>query len=236
MNKTPLLLILFLLAFSLNYSQNLDIGVKGGINSNSIGEFYSIGGSIGSGVPNEIYEASNEIGYQFGLFFNFNVNYFFIRPEFNYSSYQNKYDFPTNSAKWSAQQIEIPILFGYNIYKPVYLFAGPVFNFISDMSMEGWQNTSYADDFTYKSSSTSISAGLLLDFGRVGLDFRYQYGLTTVEEQRLDMIKSTYGVNLGDLKEYNPSQFMVNVQIQLFTIYGDKKRRSGSDWRNHKNL
>lgn len=236
MKKTPLILILLLFTFSFNYSQNLGVGLKGGINSNNIGDFYSLGGSISTGVPNEIFEASNEISYQFGVYFNFQVKYFFIRPEINYSSYQNKYEFPTNPAKWSAQQVEIPILFGYNIYRPVYLFAGPVFNFITDMSMEGWQETSYADAFTYKSSSTSISVGLLLDFGRVGIDFRYQYGLTTVEEQRLDMIKSTYGVNLGDLKEYNPSQFMVNIQVKLFTFYGDKEKKSGSGWRNHKNL
>ena len=46
-----------------------------------------------------------------------------------------------------------------------------------------------------------------------------------------------YGVNLGDLVEYNPSQIMVNIQVKLFTINsGDRYRRSKSNWRNHKNL
>lgn len=232
MIKTPLLIVLFLLAFSSNYAQTADIGIKGGINYNNIGDFQA----IGSGYSNEIFEAENEIGYQFGIFFNVKFNHFFIRPEVNYASFSNSYEFPKSPAKWTAQQIEIPILFGYNVYGPISIFAGPVFSFISDMNMEGWQETSYANAFTYKDSSTSISAGILLDFGRIGIDFRYQYGLATIEEQRLDMINSTYGVNLGDLKEYNPSQFMVNVQIKLFSIDGDKEKKSGSGWRNHKNL
>lgn len=239
MTKNPVLIVVLLCSFSFNFAQTLDIGLRGGINNNNIGDFYSIGGSIGSGVPNKNYEADNEIGTQFGIFFSVNYEKLFIRPEINYVSLKNSYPFPTKPAKWKAQQIDVPILFGYKVYKPVYIFAGPVFSFISEMNMEGWEDTSYADPFTYKTSSTSISAGILLDFGIVGVDFRYQYGLTTVEEQRLDMIKTYngYGVNLGDLTEYNPSQLMLSVQIKPITIGGDKRKKgSRSGWRNHKNL
>jgi len=234
MNKSPLLIVLFLLSFYFNYAQTLDIGIKGGINYNNIGDFQA----TGSGYSNDKFEAENEIGTQFGFFFNLNYEHFFIRPEVNYVSFKNSYSFPKSPAKWEAKQVDVPILLGYNIYGPISIFAGPVFNFISDMNMEGWQDLSFSDAFTYNNSSTSISAGILLDFGMVGIDFRYQYGLTTIEEQRLDMKNNIYGVNLGDLLEYNPSQFMLNIQIKLFTLGGgDKKnKRSGSVWRNHKNL
>jgi len=232
MNKSHLLIVLFSFIFFFNYAQTLDVGIKGGVNYNYIGDFQA----IGSGYSNENFEADNEISFQYGIYAQISYNYFFIRPEVSFSTFKNSYPFPTKPAKWEAKQIDVPILLGYNIYGPISIFAGPVFSFISDMNMEGWQKTPYANAFTYKDSSTSISAGILLDFGRIGIDFRYQYGLTTIEEQRLDMIKSTYGVNLGDLKEYNPSQFMVNVQIKLFSIDGDKEKKSGSGWRNHKNL
>lgn len=239
MNKSPLLIVLFLLSFTFNYAQTLDIGIKGGINYNNIGDFYSKGGSIGVGVPDENFVAENEIGFQYGIFTQINYKYFFIRPEVNFSTLKNSYPFPSKPAKWEAKQTDVPVLLGYNIYGPICIFAGPVFSFISDMEMEGWEDTSYADPFTFNKSSTSVSAGILLDFGRIGIDFRYQYGLTTVEEQRLDMIKTYngYGVNLGDLVEYKPSQFMINIQINLFTLNDDtRNKRSGSDWRNHKNL
>lgn len=233
MTKNPVLIVVLLCSFSFNFAQTLDIGVRGGINNNNIGDFQA----FGSGYSNENFEADSEIGTQFGIFFSVNYEKLFIRPEINYVSLKNSYPFPTSAAKWTAQQIDVPILFGYKIYKPVYIFAGPVFNFISDMTLEGWQDTSYADAFTYKTSSTSISAGILLDFGIVGVDFRYQYGLTTVEEQRLDMKNNIHGVNLGDLTEYNPSQLMLSIQIKPITIGGDKRKKgSRSGWRNHKNL
>lgn len=239
MRKSPLITIIFLFAMLAVSAQEFSFGVRGGVNYNNIGDFYSIGGSIAPGTPNTYYAADNEIGFQAGIFFEINYGNFFIRPEGSFVSLKNSYPFPTKPANWEAQQINVPILFGYRIYGPVSIFAGPVFNFISNMEMEGWEETSYAGPFTYNESSTSIGAGILLDFGFVGLDFRYLYGLTTVEEQRLDMIKTYngYGVNLGDLVEYNPSQIMVSIQFRLFTLSGDKrKKKFNSDWRNHKNL
>ena len=51
------------------------------------------------------------------------------------------------------------------------------------------------------------------------------------------MKKNIYGTNLGELTEYNPSQFVVSFQIDLFNFGGEKKsRKPGSDWRNHRNL
>ena len=240
MRKKPQL-ILTLCIFLTHFlsAQEYSIGLKGGVNYNSIGDYFSKGGSISAGVPDINYKVDNEIGTQFGIFFSINYENFFIRPEVNYVSLKNSYPFPTKPAKWTAQQMDVPLLFGYKIYKPISIYAGPVFSFISDMNMEGWEDTSYADPFTYKNSSTSISVGILLDFGIVGVDFRYQYGLTSIASQRLDMIKTYngYGVNLGDLTEYNPSQLMIGIQIKPFTLGGDKREKgSGSGWRNHKNL
>lgn len=223
-------------------SQDYTVGLKGGINQNNIGDFYSIGGSIGAGVPDESFPAENEIGHQYGIFFNVQINYFFIRTEVNFVSLENFYDFPTKPAKWSAKQVDIPILFGYNIYRPVSIYSGLIFSSITEMTMEGWEDTGWPGTapFTYMNSSTSISAGILIKFSRIAVDFRYQYGLSPVLEQRLDMIKTFegYGVNIGDLVEYNSSQFMLSLQVDLFSFGGGRNRnnRFKSDWRNHKNL
>lgn len=230
MRKDPLFLIILLLMCSLIRSQEIKIGLKGGVNYNYIGDFLSQEGAY--------YPADNEIGYQFGVFVDVGFDKFFVRPEANYVSLKNSYEFPTKPAQWATQQIDIPILFGYNIYYPVAIYAGPVFSFISEMAMEGWQDTSYADPFDYNTSSTGVSAGILIDLDRIGIDFRYQYGITTVKEQRLDMIKNYngYGVNLGDLVEYNSSQIMVSIHIKIADFSNIKQNRKvKKGWRNHKN-
>jgi len=242
MKKSFLIIVLIISHFTIkSNAQDITFGIKGGVNNNNIGDFYSIGGSIGAGVPNEYFPADNDIGFQYGIYFNFKINYFFIRPEVNFVSFENSYTFPTKPAKWSAKQIDIPILFGYNIFGPISIYTGPIFSSISDMSLEGWQETGWpgTGPFTYIKSSTSISAGILIELGRFGIDFRYQYGLKAVKEQRLDMIRTYkgWGVNIGDLVEYNPSQFILSLQIDLFNFGGEKKhRKSDSNWRDHRNL
>ena len=87
MRKKPQL-ILTLCIFLTHFlsAQDYSVGLKGGVNYNNIGEFYSIGGSITTGTPNETFTANNEIGYQFGLFFKVDYNGFFIQPEVNCKS------------------------------------------------------------------------------------------------------------------------------------------------------
>lgn len=238
MNKNPILfIVLFLCLIANSNAQEISFGVNGGVNYNYIGDFYSIGGSIGTGVPNEYYPAEQELGYQIGGFVSIRHNYFFIRPEVSYVSLKNSYPFPTKPAAWEAQQVNVNLLFGYNIIGPASLFLGPTFSFISNMSLEGVQEGT--PPFTYKDSGIYVTGGILFDFGRVGVGLRYLYGVSTIDEQRLDMVKTYngYGVNLGDLVEYNPSQLMINVQVNIFTLNGDgRNKRSKSDWRNHKNL
>ena len=236
MKKQPLFIVILLFTFSLVNAQEFSIGVKGGVNYNYIGDFKSVGSNASLGS----FSAENELGYQFGIFVDIDYERFFIQPEVNYVSLKNSYAFPKKPAKWAAQQIDVPILFGYKVYYPIAIYAGPVFNFISDMTMEGMKNsTLYADPFTYNTSSVGISAGILLKFNTVSIDFRYQYAVTAVEKQRIVMIKNYngYGVDIGDLEAYNPSQIMVNIQVKLFTVNSNERyRRSKSDWRNHYNL
>lgn len=230
MKIKPLFIICFIVSFTAS-SQEYIFGIKGGVNYNYIGDFLSQEGSY--------YSAENEIGYQFGVFTEVSFNKLFVRPEANYVSLKNSYVFPLKTAKWAAQQIDIPILFGYKVSYPIAIYTGPVFSFITDMTMEGWQDTPYADPFIYNASSTSICAGILLDFDRVGVDIRYQYGITSVKEQRLDMIKTYngYGVNLGDLLDYNGSQLLVSAHVNIINIgRNDGRRRGGSkfNWRESK--
>jgi hypothetical protein len=233
MKKKSLHLFFILMFCSLiGSAQEYTFGLKAGVNYNQIGDLFSIGGSIETGTPNVVYTPGSEMGSQFGALFMLRFDRFFIQPEILYNQVKASYDLPLKVSNWEARSIDVPLLFGYMVYDPVSVYFGPTFSSISEMEMDGIQS-----DFTYAESSMSVNLGMLFEFYRFGLDVRYQFGLTKVEEQRIDMIKSSYGTNLADLLDYNPGKFMVSLHVYVFRIFGGQEnRRSRSDWRNHRNL
>ncbi|HSQ47777.1 MAG TPA: outer membrane beta-barrel protein [Lutibacter sp.] len=235
MQIKPLFIVILLISFSSANAQEYTFGVKGGINFNNIGELYHYGNASGLGInvtPNDdtVFSAEKEMGIQFGAFVMIAFEKFFIRPEVNYVSSKNNYPLAFETAYWTSTKIDIPLLLGYKIYDPVSLYAGPSFSSISDMELEGVeQGSNYP--YVYKKSSTSINAGILAEYGRFGIDLRYQYGITKVEELRVDINRGIYGTNIADLLEYNPSQIMLSVHINILSINGDRKHSKKGSWR-----
>jgi len=236
MQVKPLFIVILLTSFSFVSAQEYTFGVKGGINFNNIGELYHYGNTSGLGInvtPNDdtVFSAEKEMGTQFGAFAMIAFDKFFIRPEVNFVSSKNNYPLALKTANWSSTKIDVPLLLGYKIYKPVSIYAGPSFSSISDMKLEGVQQESNYP-YVYKKSSTSINAGVLVEIGRFGLDLRYQYGITKVEELRVDIDRGVYGTNIADLLEYNPSQILLSVHINILKINSaDRGPRTKSGWR-----
>lgn len=235
MKVKPLFIVILLISFSFTQAQEYTFGVKGGINFNNIGELYHYGNASGLGTsvtPNAdtVFPAEKELGFQFGAFVMIAFDKFFIRPEVIYVSSKNNYPLAFRTAYWTSTKIDIPLLLGYKIYAPVSIYAGPSFSSISDMKLEGVQQVS-SYPYVYKNSSTSLNAGILAEFGRFGVDLRYQYGITKVEELRVDIDRGTYGTNIADLLEYNPSQIQLSVHINILSINGDRKHSKKGTWR-----
>jgi hypothetical protein len=235
MQIKPLFIVILLIYFSPVYAQEYTFGLKGGINFNNIGELYHYGNNSGLGInvtPNDdtVFSAEKEMGFQFGAFAMIAFDKFFIRPEVIYVSSKNNYPLAFETANWTSTKIDIPLLLGYKVYDPVSLYAGPSFSSISDMKLEGVeQGSNYP--YVYKKSSTSINAGILAEFGRFGIDLRYQYGITKVEELRVDINRSIYGTNIADLLEYNPSQIQISVHINILRINGERRNSKKGGWR-----
>ena len=236
MKVKPLFIVILLTSFTLVRAQEYTFGIKGGINYNNIGELYHYGNASGLGInvtPNDdtVFSAEKEMGIQFGAFAMVAFDKFFIRPEVIYVSSKNNYPLAFKTANWTSTKIDIPLLFGYNIFQPVSIYAGPSFSSISDMKLDAVeQGSNYP--YVYKKSSTSINAGLLVEVGRFGLDLRYQYGITKVEELRVDINRGIYGTNIADLLEYNPSQIQLSVHINILKINADDRgHKIKSGWR-----
>lgn len=236
MQIKPLFIVILLISFSSVNAQEYTFGVKGGINFNNIGELYHYGDWAGANptpVNDFYYVADKEMGTQLGAFAMIAFNKFFIRPEVIYVSLKNSYPLALKTSYWTSNKLDIPVLLGYKIFQPVSLYAGPSFNSISEMKLEG--NQENLRPFTYKKSSTAINAGLLVDIGRFGFDLRYQYDITKVEALEIDIDRGAYGTNRGRLLEYNPSQIILSVHINIIKINShDRGHIIKSNWRGGK--
>lgn len=206
-----------LLCISFSSAQEYAIGVRGGFNNYSIGDINSRGGSIAAGRPDELFSPKKNMGYQLGAYLNVSFGKFFVRPELNYLSAKNTYEFPDQDSKWTSSKIELPLLAGYEIFKPVSIYVGPLFNFHGDTELEGVQVTSFSDGGPdLEKSTVNLAFGVMVKWKRFGLDLRYEMGTAETEEELLDIIRSTYGVNLADLRSYKPNVISLSLFVDLF--------------------
>lgn len=249
-NHLKLVLLIFsFVPFTFLTAQEYFFGVKGGVNYNSIGDLYHYGEETGVGgnlTPDEstLFSAEKEMGSQFGAFAVIDFERFYIRPEINFISIKNKYPLALNTTEWTSSKVDIPILIGTRINDLFSIYGGPVYSSISDTKLEGLKQLDGTDEtpFEFDKSSVGISAGFMVEYGRFGLDFRYDYGLTSVKKQdRIKLIRATYGTFVADLNEYNASTISINLNIKLFGFNNpnasvERKKSRFFDWRNHKNL
>ncbi|WP_228852223.1 porin family protein [Aegicerativicinus sediminis] len=222
MNKFILLIVLCVCTSFISYSQEFTVGVKGGVNYSYIGDVLSFGGSYQQGAPNITYTPDNEIGTQFGGFINVEFGKFFIRPELLFTKFKNSYDFPFNRSYWNSKRIDIPIMFGYEVFKPISIYAGPIINSTSDMTIDGVQQP-----ITFDKRDINIGAGILVDFGRFGFDVRYEISTTEEPRQRTDFNYNSagspgYGVNVADMMPYKLGVISISAHINIFSTDKDR--------------
>ena len=214
--------ILFLCAY-MGHTQEYIFGVKGGFNTNKIGDINSRGGSIQVGKADEEFSPNKEIDILFGGYFAVEFGNFFIRPEINYVSLKNNYAFPKRKSNWSTSKIEVPVLFGIKVFDPISIYAGPSLNFYDRIQLDGVQVTSFSDGGPdLDRQTTSLNFGIMARYNRFSLDLRYEMGTKETEEELLDINNSAYGVNLADLRSYKPSVLSLSLSIDIFRTDGTK--------------
>lgn len=223
--KRPLILVLFLTIYSFSSAQEYAIGIKGGLNYYTIGDINSRGGSFQTGHPDETFSPNKEMGTQFGVFVNVAFGDFFIRPEVNFVSNKNTYDFPFKTSQWVASKTDVPILIGYKVYDPIAVYIGPSFSFFNKMTLEGANDQTGASPILFEKATTSFMIGIQVEFKRFGIDLRYESGLKETEGESgsnyHDFRYSVYGINIADIWPYKPSQISLSLNIFLFRTDGD---------------
>ena len=228
MKKNILSLIFIVMLSATALSQEFSYGLKGGIN-------YAMGGEIRGYDSTLNYwdgtaQGEGGIGYHGGVFVQVNFGNFFIRPEVAYASLVNEFDIPLReeTTEQSVERFSVPVLLGYNIYGPLDVYAGPVYSNIMGSTIYGAE-----EDPTIVVQNTPINAqiGAKVEFGRFGLDVRYEHSLSTAEQQDFDFDNSLFGgreggANRASFLDARLNQVIVSV---IFKIGGpglnDGRRR-----------
>ena len=139
-------------------------GIKIGVNFDNIGDIKST-----SSLKNQI-ETASIASAHIGMFVQLKVVDLYIRPELQIS--QNKSDI-LSLDQIEINKVEIPILIGYNIFGPISIFTGPIFQNIISIKSKSLNFGDYTNNFTM-----GLQIGSRVDFGKFGLGFRFERGFT----------------------------------------------------------
>lgn len=191
-----LLTILFLAAGLTTYAQSdSGFGIKGGLNFGSTGDFQNE-------IANNVENPDDKIGYHLGLFAKADLGIIYLRPELIYTQLNSEYSIGDLEVK----KIDLPILVGIDVIGPLHMFAGPSLQYIVDTDFE--TNTANfdlgdaQDDFT-----VGLQVGVGVNIGNLGLDLRYERGLSENEAQFSGLSNSRI--------DTRPEQLIVALSLSL---------------------
>lgn len=222
MNKFVLVAFFCIGSFlSTIHAQEFKFGLKGGVNKTFGGTITGIAST--PQYTDDTFHAEGEIGFHGGAWAQVNFGRFFVRPEVVYTAQESRFDFPTRPSIYSVDMVSVPLVVGINVWGPVDIYAGGAYNKIMDSNLEG---TEPADQLiVVQNNPISAQAGLKVEFGSFGLDFRYDHTLATEENQIIDIVNSIYGINRANFEDARLHQFIVSLTIKLWDSSNDNRRR-----------
>lgn len=163
------------------FSQELDLGVKAGVNFANI---------------TDVDNLSNKTGFQAGVFagikFTDKVG---IQADLLYSQQGAEFDY----GKFDLNYINVPVVLKYYLVQGLNVQAGPQFGFIldDDIYIDTFGSNSIEANAEKSDVSGVIGAGYDFPFG-VRLDARYNFGLTDVSKTaNFDGKNTVFTLSLG---------------------------------------
>lgn len=170
------IIFVFVLALGLSQTTNaqIDFGIKGGLNYNNAGDgaFKDAGQDILDG-------AKAKTGFHAGVWFrgNLPVIGLYIRPEIVYTQVKSEYVYNSNSSDYDFKKIDVPVLLGKRFLGFGNAFIGPSFQYIIDDSF----NFSGLSTDEFDKFSVGLQMGFGVEFGKLGVDVRWERGLSNTE-------------------------------------------------------
>jgi len=178
-----IVLISSLAILFLNSSAQLQFGIKGGLNISNI---------KASEILTDDYRinpaASGNLGYHIGGFMRASLVGIFIQPELYFSSIANEFNVEDISGTGTTDQLikqkigrlDVPVLVGVKL-GTFRLGLGPVGSIVVSDKSDLTDITGY--EATLKSATFGYQLGAGLDIWKLGIDLRYEGGLTKLGDQ-----------------------------------------------------
>jgi len=199
--KKILFTLLLICSASIATAQIFNFGIKGGINYGETGDLSSINQIINSA------NSGSGTGYHIGTFAEVKLPlWLYLRPELVYTHTESNYNSDTEGYDVTLEinRIDAPILVGFRILKIGRLFLGPSFHYNINIDLENAKTISF-DDFT-----VGAQFGLGLNFGRLGIDARWEMGLSDTQALFIDNL-----VDLPVTADTNQQQFIFSVYYKF---------------------
>lgn len=198
------LILLLLIASTTAWAQG-GFGVKAGLNYGDNGEIeFEDVTNAGSDIMTE--KGDSKVGYHFGVFYRADLGPVFLKPELLYTQTKSSYEFQNDEAEYKISKLDLPIMVGIDILGPLNIFAGPSLQYMLDNDFQGVTLDDFENDFTI---GAQFGAGV--QFGGIGLDVRYERGLTENQAEVLDL-NNPNGVQRVDSR---PNQIIFSLSLNL---------------------
>ena len=194
--KSSSLLFVFLIISQITFSQ-IKYGFKGGLNFDLAGEIKLLSEQL-----QKEGDLDNKSGFHIGVYAQVDFLIFYLRPELQLTKVSSKFE--GNSI--DNTRIDLPISFGVTALGPLSLFAGPTAFF----SLNNKSNELSFQEVKNK-TTLGIHLGTRLKLGPLGIDLRYEKGLSAIESQ----ILSQDGISIGGQIDTQPNQFILGVSFRL---------------------
>ena len=165
--------VLFLTTFTVANAQS-DFGIKAGLSYNSNGDFKEFTSEVTNIYKNE---GKGKSGFNIGFYGKLDLGPIYIRPELVYTKTTSEYILNTgNTADYKISKLDVPVLVGIKLIGPLNIFAGPAFQYYLENDLKGLNFDAIENDF-----SVGINIGASVEFGKLGIDVRYERGLSENE-------------------------------------------------------
>ncbi|SKB61975.1 Outer membrane protein beta-barrel domain-containing protein [Salegentibacter holothuriorum] len=224
MNRYFLLIFISIFCVSGSQAQEYSFGIKGGANYSMTGEIDG-SSSGGAGFFDGVVEGQPKVGFHAGVFFELNFGKFFVRPEVIYNSMEMEFEFPAQNSIYSVEKLSIPLLFGYNIWGPIDVYAGPAYQNIMNATIEGTEPVNQT--IVVQNTPLAIQAGAKVSLGRFELGLRYDRSMASQESQGLDFNNGQYGINLTEYDDLRVNQFLLSLSFKIGDSESNPGRRRG---------
>ncbi|MFV8226663.1 PorT family protein [Christiangramia aquimixticola] len=200
MKKLMLLAFVFT-AFGMN-AQTAAFGIKGGLNYGATGEYESFA-MASEDFQSSFEDGENKTGFHAGLFAQFQILGFSIRPELMYTQLNTEY----SNFDYKVTKLDAPVLLGVNVLGPLNIKVGPAFQYVLKNELENSQLSIGQVD---KEITVGYQAGAGVQFGRIGIDLRYEGAFDENTARGGDMAADS-----GFTVDSRPSQWIVSLAYTL---------------------